>query len=183
MVVLSVVTLLAAAAAAGFRRNEFSTQYARFVADVEGTIVLARNAAIDRQTEVEITVDGLEVVVTVLNPATNVWDRVHAVSIASPTGTLIGSANAVCIYGFTAGVQTPKQAVLVSPPSDCLGSAQALRFEPDGRLEDPYNIFAGVPNAAGATLWIADRTLASAPRYAIIQIFPGGLVRKFEDLE
>lgn len=182
MVVLSVVTLLAVAAAAGFRRNEFSTQYARFVADVEGVIVLARNTAIDQQTRVQVEVSDLRVGVTRYDSVTNTWLPVHAAEIATPNAALIGAAAAVCIYGFTAGVQTPAQAAAVSPPIGCVGAAQFIMFEPDGRMTDPYNIFDALPNS-GATLWLADRTLASAPRYTIIQVFPGGLIRKFEDME
>jgi len=182
MVVVTVVCLLGAAAAVGWRRNEFKNQYARFVADVEGVVVLARNTAIDRQTQVAVDVTATEVVVTAFDAATDTWERVHAAVIANPNASLIGASSTVCIYGFTPGVQPPVSAVAVAPPTDCLAAPQRLVFEPDGRMTDPNSGFNAVPNA-GATMWIADRTLTATTKFALIQIFPGGLVRTFEDLE
>jgi prepilin-type N-terminal cleavage/methylation domain-containing protein len=182
MVVVTVICLLAAAAAVGWRRSEFKNQYARFVADVEGTVVLARNTAIDRQTQVRLDVTSTEAVVTAFDPATHTWERVHAATMDNPNAALIGAGATVCIFGFTPGVQPPAASVAVLPPTGCLVGPQQLVFEPDGRMTDPFNAFDAVPNA-GATLWVADQTLSSTTKYAIIQIFPGGLVRTFEDLE
>jgi hypothetical protein len=100
-------------------------------------------------------------------------------------GTLIAQnagAPIVCVYGFTPGVHAPSQTATIDPPTDCLTEDQVLMFEPDGRFTDPDGTFSGVPNA-GATLWVADRTLTGAPKYSIVQIYPGGLVRTFEQLE
>jgi hypothetical protein len=182
MVVLTVVCLLGAAAAVGWRRSEFKNQYARFVADVEGIVVLARNTAIDRQTQVRLEVGPTDVVLTAFDPALHTWERAHAISLDAPSGALIGAGSAVCIYGLTPGVQAPGVSVDVLPPSDCVGATQTLVFEPDGRMTDPFSAFNAVPNA-GATLWVTDRTIPATPKYAIIQIFPGGLVRTFQDLE
>lgn len=183
MVVLAVVAALGAVAAVGFRRNEFSNQRARFVADVEGMLVQARNAAVDRQTQVRVDVDASQVVVTAFDTNTDTWTTVDRAALENFNASLItaGAVQPVCIYGFTAGVQAPSQSGSVTPPTDCAGAVQRLIFEADGRFSDPNNAFNSVPNA-GATLWIADRTLGT-PRYSIIQVYPGGLVRTFEDLE
>jgi prepilin-type N-terminal cleavage/methylation domain-containing protein len=183
MVVLTVVCLLGAAAAVGWRRNEFKTTYARFVADVEGSITLARNTAIDRQTQVRVDATATDIVVTSFDTVANTWEPVHRVTLdANPSTALVASGSAVCIYGFTPGVQPPGVSVEIDPPSDCLAVPQRLVFEPDGRMTDPDHAFDSVPNA-GATMWITDRTIVTTPKYAIIQIFPGGLVRTFKDLE
>jgi type II secretory pathway pseudopilin PulG len=182
MVVLAVVAALGAVAAVGFRRNEFSNQRARFVADVEGVIVQARNAAIDQQTQVRVDVDSAQVVITAYQQTTATWTMVNRAALENSNASLItaGAVTPVCIYGFTPGVQTPSQATTVDPPSDCVAGTQRLVFEADGRFSDPNNAFNAVPNA-GATLWIADRTLGT-PKYSFVQIYPGGLVRTFEDL-
>ncbi len=183
MVVLTVVCLLGAAAAVGWRRNEFKTTYARFVDDVEGSIILARNTAIDRQTQVRVDATATDIILTARNPVTDVWDPVHRVTLdANPSTALVAAGSAVCIYGFTPGVQAPGVSVAVDPPTDCLAAQQRLVFEPDGRMTDPDHAFDSVPNA-GATMWVTDRTIVTTPKYAIIQIFPGGLVRTFKDLE
>lgn len=183
MVVLTVVCLLGAAAAVGWRRNEFKTTYARFVDDVEGSIILARNTAIDQQTQVRVEATATRITLTSWNTVTNQWERFHEIALdANPSTALVGSSSAVCIYGFTPGVQAPGASVAVDPPTDCLVALQRLVFEPDGRMSDPEHAFDAVPNA-GATMWVTDRTLVTTPKYAIVQVFPGGLVRTFKDLE
>jgi len=181
MVVLAVVALLATAAAVGFRRNEFKTQGARFVADVEGVIVQARNAAIDRQTQVAVDVEAQQVRVSAFNAETNVYEVFAAAQMVDINAALLTVNDTVCVYGFTAGAQPPSLADDIDPPTDCLAAPQRIIFEPDGRLSDPNGMLTATPNA-GATLWIADRTISATPKYAIVQIFPGGLVRTFQEL-
>lgn len=183
MVVLAVVAALGAVAAVGFRRNEFSNQRARFVADIEGVIVQARNAAVDRQTQVRVEADASQVVVTAFDTTTDTWTQVDRAALENVNASLItaGAVQPVCIYGFTPGVMAPSQSGSITTPTDCAGAMQRMVFEADGRLTASGAEFAALPNA-GATLWIADRTLGT-PRYSIVQIYPGGLVRTFEDLE
>lgn len=182
MVVLAVVGALAVVAAAGFRRNEFANQRTRFIADVEGMLVQARNAAVDRQTRVRVSVDATSVTLTAFDTADDTWRPLNRAALENPNGSLVTVNDAVCLYGFTPGVQAPSQASAVSPPADCVGEPQLLVFESDGRFSDPDATFSAVPNA-GATLWIADRTIPGAPKYTILQIFPGGLIRKFDQLD
>lgn len=182
MVVLAVIAILAVAATAAFRRNEFANQRARFVADVEGMLVQARNAAVDRQTRVRVTVDALSVSLTIFDTSDDTWRPMDRAAMENPNASLINENAAVCVYGFTAGVQAPSQAAAVTEPSDCVADPQTIVFEPDGRFSDPDAMFSAVPNA-GATLWIADRTVATDPRFTLLQIFPGGLVRTFEQLQ
>lgn len=181
MVVLTVIALLATAAAVGFRRNEFSTQASRFIADVQGALVQARNTAIDRSTQVAVDVTAQQVSVTAFDPSDDSWDIVVTAQITDSNAALLADNDRACIYGFTAGAQPPSLAGDIDPPTDCLGGTQRIVFEPDGRLSDPNDMLAATPNA-GATLWIADRTISAQPKYTIVQIFPGGLVRAFEGL-
>ncbi len=191
MVVLAVVAILGAVAAVGFRRNEFANARAHFVADVEGVIVQARNAAVDGQTRVRVTASALAVTVTTFNTTDDTWRPFNRAALVDGSGTMTADgtliaqnagAPIVCVYGFTPGVHAPSQTATIDPPTDCLTEDQVLMFEPDGRFTDPDGTFSGVPNA-GATLWVADRTLTGAPKYSIVQIYPGGLVRTFEQLE
>jgi prepilin-type N-terminal cleavage/methylation domain-containing protein len=182
MVVLAVVAALGMVAAVGFRRNEFANQRARFVADCEGMLVQARNAAVDRQTRVRVTVDATSIALTFFDTTDDTWRILDRVALEVPNGSLVTQNAAVCVYGFTPGVQAPSQVTSVDPPTDCLATPQVLMFEADGRFTDPDGAFSGVVNA-GATLWITDRTLTGQPKYSIIQIFPGGLVRTFEQLD
>ncbi|MBC8068684.1 MAG: hypothetical protein IAG13_10155 [Deltaproteobacteria bacterium] len=185
MVVLAVVAALGAVAAVGFRRNEFSNQRARFTADVEGVLVQARNAAVDQQTQVRVAVDANQVVITAFDTTTNVWNIVGRAALENSNASLItaGGSPPVCIYGFTSGVLPPSRTEgHGDPPTDCAAGTQTLVFEADGRFSDPANAFNAAPNA-GATLWIGDRSIPTSPRYALIQVYPGGLVRTWEGLE
>jgi len=181
MVTIGVVTILGAVAFAGMRQNEFEGQYLRFVQDVRGTLVAARNHAIDEQTPVRVDVDDDEVIVTAWNPVTDTWDLINRIVMTDQTDGLLITDNRVCIYGFGEGVQTPAQFAAITPPSDCLGAIQRLRFESDGTFTDPNNAFV-VPNS-GVTLWIGDRSVPGEDRRALIQIFPGGLIRVFDNVE
>ncbi len=181
MVTIGVVTILAAIAFAGVRQNEFEGQYKRFVQDVRGVFVNARNFAIDEQTPVRVDVEDDELLVTAWDGTTDTWNLIDRVFMVDASDALLRANNRVCIYGFGEGVQTPAQLAAITPPSDCLATTQRLRFEADGTFTDPADDFA-VPNS-GVTLWIGDRTVATEERAAIIQIFPGGLIRVFDNLE
>lgn len=182
MVTLAVLVVVAAIAFAGMRQNEFSGQARRFVADAEGVIVNARNQAIDNQTQVQVVVDAQSLTIMVLNQDTNVWLQTHAVSLAGPGADLLTLDNTVCIYGLDAGVQTPAQAVDVVPPNDCIGGQQILQFEPDGSFTDPLADWSTVLDNAGVSLWIGDRSVPTNHKLSVVQVFPGGLVRRFDGI-
>ena len=180
MVTIGVVTILAAIAFAGMRQNEFEGQYRRFVQDVRGIVVSARNRAIDDQVQVRVDVEDDEVLVTAWNPTDETWDLVDRIAYTTATDALLMTDDRVCIYGFTEGVQTPAQFTTITPPTDCLSTTQRLVFEPDGTYTDPNNEFTVA--TSGVTLWIGDRSIPANPRSAIIQIFPGGLIRVFDQI-
>lgn len=182
MVTLAVLVLLSVMAFEGFRRNEKTGERKRFVAAVQGAIVQARNYAIDEQTPVRVDVDASTLTLTAWNPVTETWDLFDRITMSDAHEALIRQIDdLVCIHGLGTGVQTPAQAVNVDPPDDCLASAQRLRFEPDGTFSDPDNAFSGVPNS-GVTLWVGDHSIAGEVSYSMIQVFPGGLIRSFEEV-
>jgi len=178
MVTIAVVTILASVAFAGMRQNDFEGQYIRFVQDVEGVLVRARNRAIEEQTPMQLTVQATGIAVASWDAATGAWIPVDAVQLGLNRDELLLAGQRVCLYGFAPGVQTPAQFTALVPPNNCLGAPQILRFEPDGTFSDPNNAFSA-PNT-GVTLWIADRTDAANEGNSLVQIFPGGLIRTFK---
>ena len=182
MVTLAVLVLISVVAFEGFRRNEKTGQRKRFVAAVQGAIVQARNYAIDEQTPVRVDVDASTLTLTAWNPVTETWDLFDRITMSDARDALIRQTeDLVCIHGLGTGVQTPAQAVSVDPPDECMVAPQRLRFEPDGTFSDPENTFSGVPNA-GVTLWVGDHSIAGEVGYSMIQVFPGGLIRTFEEV-
>ncbi len=181
MVTLAVLIIVAAVAMAGFRRNEQEGQARRFVASVQGAITQARNFAIDQQTPVRVDIDATSLTLTSWDPVAETWNLFDRVAMTSQTTSLLVQDNRVCIFGLTAGVQTPSLAVNVDPPIACLDFIQRLRFEPDGTFSDPLSDFSDVPNA-GVTLWIGDTSVAGQVEYSIVQVFPGGLIRTIREL-
>jgi prepilin-type N-terminal cleavage/methylation domain-containing protein len=181
MVTLAVVVLLSVIAFEGFRRNEKTGQRKRFVAGVHGALTQARNYAIDEQTPVRVDIDATSMTLTAWNPVTEAWDLFDRIAMTEAREALILEGELVCIYGLGTGVQTPAQAQDVDPPADCITTPQRLRFDPDGTFSDPDGTFSDVPNA-GVTLWVGDRSVPGEVSYAMIQVFPGGLIRAFEEV-
>jgi hypothetical protein len=181
MVVLAVLSITAAIAFAAIRQDEFRGEHARFVADVEGALVQARNYAIDQQTRVRVDVEGTQVTVTGFDPTTDTWELVERVGLDDGEDSLLATSQRVCIYGLTSGIPAPSQAATVDAPADCLAAAQRLEFASDGSFSDPDMTFATLDNA-GVVLWLADRTVAGETKLAMIQVFPGGLIRRFNEV-
>lgn len=175
MVVLLVLTIVATVAFIGIRNNQWEGAYMRFTDDLHGSLVQARNRAVDDQTTVRVQVreDRLEVFWT--DPATkkevllwgNYRDKVD--------GGLLGTE--ACITGMSPGITPPSQPNDAELPTGCLGGPQNIIFQPDGTFtlpDDPW------PDA-GMTLVIVDKSSA-APIYSIIEMFPGGMIRKFDEI-
>ncbi len=182
MVTVAVLSVLAAAALAGYRQDQYRGQYKRFVDDARGALVTARNAAIDDQTLVQVVVQSDELQVNRFNQATGVWEPLSRAGLDSARANLVENDNNVCVYGLISGVQTPRQAEDSTPPAGCLAGPQTIQFEPDGSFTDPDNTFTTLDNV-GATLWIANQQISGNTKLAMIQIFPGGLIRAFDKTE
>ena len=56
MVTVAIVAILGAVAVTGFRQDDVKSQYRRFVDDSRSAMLMARNAAIDDQTLVDVTI-------------------------------------------------------------------------------------------------------------------------------
>lgn len=182
MVTLVVLVVLAAIAFEGFRQNEQAGQMSRFVSAVRGGLTNARNHAIEQQVPVRVDIDATSLTLTEWNAVTETWDLFHRVAMTEQREGLLLADDTVCLYGLGTGVQAPSQAQAADPPTDCLGAVQRLRFEPDGTFADPADAFSAVPNA-GVTLWIGDRTIPGQVSFSIVQVYPGGLIRVFEELD
>lgn len=180
MVAIAILAIIGAAAFAGIRQEQYRGQYKRFVDDAQGALVTARNAAIDRQTLVRVTLDDTQMQITALDQDTEVWELVDRVAVDGARDKFV--EDHVCLHGFSSGVQTPAQAVNIVPPAGCLGSEQIIQFEPDGGFTDPDDSFTTIDNA-GVTLWVGNHQMGGDLRYAFIQVFPGGLIRAFDKVE
>ncbi len=179
MVAVAILAVLAAAALTGFRQNQVHSQYKRFIDDSRSAMVQARNAAIDDQTLVDVTIDDTSITVARLDQTTDVWEQIGRVALDRQTTELLEVDDRVCIYGLASGVLTPRQAEDAPAPDACLGEAQVLRFNPDGSFVDRDAAFTTIENA-GVTLWIANRQVTGDTKLAMIQMFPGGLIRAFD---
>ena len=173
MIVLAVISIVAILAFIGIRENQRAGAYARFTDDLVGTLTRARNLAIDDQTTVRVQVEADRVQVFWTDPESTqeqfIWgsyrDRVDA-------GLLTDVA---CITGLVAGIRPPSEPAAVALPGDCLGGARDLEFGPDGGfvlLDDPLE-------DAGVTLVVRDAS-SEQVYYSFIEVFPGGLIRKFD---
>ena len=184
MIVVSVIAIVATIAFAGIRNDQWEGAYYRFTDDLVGTMIKARNRAIDDQTlvRVEVSADRVEVFwvdpddplvdPTVFGSGVPLWgnyiDRVD--------GGLI--ADEACITGLEPGISPPSEANDAIMPVDCgTNLPRAIIFTPDGSFtlaHDPVE-------DAGVTLVVKDDSSAQV-YYSIIEIFPGGLIRKFDEI-
>jgi prepilin-type N-terminal cleavage/methylation domain-containing protein len=184
MIVLAVITIVATLAFVGLRNNQWEGAYLRFTDDLVGTMIQARNRAIDDQTivRVEVSQDKLEVFwidpddpppdATVAGTGTLMWgnyrDRVD--------GGLI--ADQACITGMEPGISAPSEANDAVLPVACgTDLPKSILFQPDGSFaleDDP------LPDT-GMTLVVQDASSAQI-YYSIIEMFPGGLIRKFDEI-
>lgn len=184
MIVLSVITIVATVAFIGIRNNQWEGTYLRFTDDLVGTMIQARNRAIDDQTimRVEVSEDRLEVFwIDPENPpadpgvfgsGTLMWGNYRD----RYDGGLI--IDAACITGMEPGISPPSEANNAVLPVGCgTDLPKAILFQPDGSFALPND-----PRPdAGMTLVIRDTS--SAQVYdSIIEMFPGGLIRKFDEI-
>jgi hypothetical protein len=192
MVVVAILVIAAAVTIGGVRQDEFSGQYKRYVEDVSGAIIQARRLAIDDSTRTEVEVNKERLFLREWNNATNAWDNVAAHWVGEIDGGLLGDPDGagpniagVCIRGFHSGVMAPKEGTKAPPPplpSSCLTQTQRIWFQPDGTFTDPDNSI-GITDGAGVTLWVSDQRVPSKVRHSLIQVYPGGLIRTFHDVQ
>lgn len=184
MIVVAVLAIVAVIAFSGIRNNQWEGAYMRFTDDLVGTMIQARNRAIDDQTvvRVEVSADQVEVYwidpqapvpdPTTMGSGTFLWgnyrDRVDGGLIAAEA----------CITGMEPGISPPSQPNNAQMPVACgTNLPKSILFQPDGSfaLENEP-----LPDT-GMTLVVQDSSSAQV-WYSIIEMFPGGLIRKFDEI-
>jgi len=184
MLVLVVISVVASIAFIGLRANQYEGAYLRFTDDLVGTMIRARNRAIDDQTlvRVEVSEDRLEVFWIdpedppvdpgAFNSGVLLWgnyrDRID--------GGMI-SADA-CITGMEGGIKPPSEPNNAMMPTGCgTDLPKSIIFQPDGS----FTLADQMQPDAGMTLVIRDAS-STQTLYSIIEMFPGGLIRKFDEI-
>lgn len=186
MIVLAVITIVAVIAFVGIRNNQWEGAYLRFTDDLVGTMIQARNRAIDDQTvvRVEVDADRLEVFwidpdapppdPSVIGTGTFLWGNY----LDRYDGGLI--ADQACITGMAPGISAPSEAAnnQTALPDACGTDLPAvIMFQPDGSFALPND-----PRPdTGMTLVVQDNS-SSQIYYSIIEMFPGGLIRKYDEM-
>jgi prepilin-type N-terminal cleavage/methylation domain-containing protein len=184
MIVVSIIAIVATIAFVGLRNDQFEGAYLRFTDDLVGTMIKARNQAIDDQTLVRVEVSEDRVEVYWIDPEApppdpmvpgsgvllwgNYRDRMDG-------GLIVAEA---CITGMEPGITPPSEPNDAQMPTDCgTNLPKSILFQPDGSfaLQDEPQ-----PDA-GMTMVIKDAS-SSQIYYSIIEMFPGGLIRKFDEI-
>ena len=184
MIVLAVITIVAVIAFIGIRNNQWEGAYLRFTDDLVGTMTQARNRAIDDQTIVRVEVTDSQLDVFWIDPNDPPPDPtvfgtgtfLMRIDRDRVDGGLISTE--ACITGMEPGISPPSEANNTAMPVACgTNLPRAILFQPDGSFtldDDPE------PDA-GMTLVIRDSSSAQT-YYTIIEMFPGGLIRKFDEI-
>ena len=184
MIVLAVITIVATTAFIGLRNNQWEGAYLRFTDDLEGTMIQARNRAIDDQTVVRVEVRSDRVEVFWIDPDDPLPDNTAFGSGVPLWGTYISNIDGglvsgeACITGIEAGIVPPSEAIGTAMPTACgTNLPRRILFRPDGSFLVPEE-----PDTdAGFTLVVKDESSAQN-YYSIIEMFPGGLIRKFDEI-
>lgn len=190
MVVVAILSIVAVITFGAISQDKWEGSYRQFTEDVTGLLTQARNAAIDNQTEVRVDVYDNRAELHWRVPLEPYWDPNDPVPDNALDWQMIGEAhragvaggkltgdNDVCIYGIYRGIIVDGGGA-DAPPTSCLGQAESLLFFPDGHMEwEGINL-----QGAGITVVMADQR-TNNPVTSHIQVFPGGMVRKFDKVE
>lgn len=188
MIVVVVIMVVAVIAFVGIGQNTWDSDYHAYTDDLEGTIQRSRNSAIDDQTEVwiDFTAFTYRVYWNDPDPASPTYlDAIElsGVDLQRFAGGRLATNNDVCIRGFTKGIQAPSQANLPNAPTGCIGNGvQTLRFFPTGEMRIEVPGEPDVQREWGGELIIADNRVTGNPIFTQIEIYPGGLIRKRENV-
>ncbi|MEE9386647.1 MAG: prepilin-type N-terminal cleavage/methylation domain-containing protein [Nannocystaceae bacterium] len=181
MIVVVVISIVAAITITGVRQDQFQGAYRRYTDDLLGSVTRARNLAIDRQTLVALAIDKDGVEVSWTDPATQIsGEALWRASRSLVQAGILAVHDRACVYGVYVGVQMFEGQVdsaAAAAPTACLSGSETLRFFPDGHVEWDGRAL----NGAGVTLVVADRRTAEV-KESHIQVFPGGLIRKIDNV-
>ncbi|TPV94061.1 MAG: prepilin-type N-terminal cleavage/methylation domain-containing protein [Myxococcales bacterium FL481] len=180
MVVLAVISIVAAVTFSGAQKEQYEGAFRRFGDDLQGSVTRARHLAIDEQTQVMVEVSRDGFVVSWVDPTTAQTEDRWQTSREAVQGGMLAVGERACLYGVYAGVVMFDDQVASSmsaAPNACLSGTETLRFFPDGHLEWDGQIL----NGAGITVVLADRRTGKV-RETHLQIFPGGLIRRIDNV-
>jgi prepilin-type N-terminal cleavage/methylation domain-containing protein len=190
MVVVAILSIVAAVTFGGIRKDTWEGAYREFTDDVAGIVTLGRQTAIDNQTPVRLDLYKDRIEMWWQRPLEPVWNQQDPVPVDVGTwqplrqahrdlvasGSLAGS-DEVCINGLYRGIIVDGGGA-EPPPVGCLGGNLQLMFFPDGHMEWVGTDLRG----AGVTIVVSDNR-ATTPLTSHVQVFPGGLIRKFDKVE
>lgn len=189
MVVVAILTIVAAITFAGIQQDRYEGSYREFVQDITGTIQRARQTAIDNQTRTRLDIYRDRVEVYWERPLDPFWDPNDPVPANALTFQMIDEAHReevaggalaanddVCIFGLYRGIIVDGSGAQAEP-NGCMGNMQRLFFFPDGHMEwDGVNL-----NGSGVSIVTADTRTPNNPLVSHVQVFPGGMIRKFDN--
>jgi prepilin-type N-terminal cleavage/methylation domain-containing protein len=177
MAVMVMLTIVASATFVGMNRHTFDSSHRRFLDDVYGLVVQARNRAIEDQTEVIVEVNSNYIAMRVVDAITHVEEEYLRYDLSRLYGTSLASH--VCFLGIFAGVTAPGMpSPIATAPTDCLGAAQEFSFAPDGTFVSGE--ISG--SSEGLTIVSADLRFGDQLRYSLIELFPGGAMRRIDNI-
>jgi prepilin-type N-terminal cleavage/methylation domain-containing protein len=187
MVVVAILSIVAVITFGAISQDKWEGSYRQFTEDVTGIVTLARNTAIDNQTQVRVDIYGDRAEMWWLKPLEPLWDPNDPLPANTlewqplreadrdkvAGGKLLNDTD-VCIYGIYRGVIVDGGGADAAP-SACLGDMERIVFFPDGHMEwEGQNL-----QGAGITIVLADQRTGT-PTTSHVQVFPGGMVRKFD---
>jgi prepilin-type N-terminal cleavage/methylation domain-containing protein len=177
MAVMVLLTIVSTAMFTGLAVHTFDSAHRRFLDDVYGLVVQARNRAIEDQTEVVVRMTRTVFSMRVVDPITHVeseWMRFDLERLYNRA-----LQTDVCFLGVYAGVTAPGMtSPVASTPTACMSDTQDFSFLPDGSFSSPVLTGPG----QGLTLVSADRRIPARPKYALIELFPGGAMRRIDNV-
>jgi prepilin-type N-terminal cleavage/methylation domain-containing protein len=189
MVVVAILSIVAAITFAGIQQDKWEGSYREFTDDINGTIARAHHTAIDDQTRVRLDIYRNRVEVywertlePYWNPADPVptnqgeWEMIGEAHIREVAAGVLEGGNRVCIYGLYRGIIVDGGGADAAP-NQCLNGMEQLMLHPDGHMEWIGEDLQG----AGVSLVVADQR-GTEPVTTHIQYFPGGMIRKFEEV-
>jgi prepilin-type N-terminal cleavage/methylation domain-containing protein len=177
MAVMVLITVVAAATFTGLDSHTFDSAHRRFLDDVYGLTVQARNRAIEDQTEVIVRVSPTYIAMRVIDPLTHVESEYIRYDLTILYGRSLGEK--VCFFGIFAGVTAPGMSSPVATnPTSCMSGTQDFSFMPDGTFASEELSGPG----QGLTLVTADKRIGAQPKYSLVELFPGGAMRRIDNI-
>lgn len=174
MVVMVVLTIVATATISRAGLKSADSAFRQYTADVMDTFLAARARAIDDQTIVFLTMDPEGVDLAWIDPDTGLRELLWAHREGNYGGGILSTST--CNGGLYNGVVAPGE-TLPESSFACITEAQELRFMPDGSFR-----FAGAQDAPAGVTAIVTRDEGGVRVASVIEVYPGGNIRKIDNV-